>query len=182
MAQHPGPASRIHDCFHIIVDAVRQGLPIKAACALADVTPSTFHRWMRYGEQESTFLDANSETVNGPDYVSPKTYEDGTLRSSVYKDFMSMVLKARAECALEHVANVTNAAQDPRFWAASAWWLERQMPQEFAQTQRHELTGKDGGPIETVDSSRQEQMATRVLEQAALTKRRALPPPAQERQ
>lgn len=175
MAQHPGPASRIHDCFHVIVDAVRNGLPIKAACALAEVTPSTFHRWMRYGEQEAVLQDA----VDLDGAVVPEVYDDGTLRSTVYRDFLSQVLKARAECAMGHVANVTEAAKDPRFWAASAWWLERQMPQEFAQTQRHELTGKDGGPIETVDSSRQEQMAQRVLEQASLTKRRQALPPVQ---
>ena len=34
-------------------------------------------------------------------------------------------------------------------WQAAAWWLERRHPAEYARREKVEMTGKDGGPIES---------------------------------
>jgi hypothetical protein len=33
-------------------------------------------------------------------------------------------------------------------WRASAWWLERQYPEEFAPVERRDIRGSDGGPVD----------------------------------
>ena len=37
-----------------------------------------------------------------------------------------------------------SASEDPR---CAMWWLERKFPQTWGRKNRHELTGKNGGPI-----------------------------------
>lgn len=54
--------------------------------------------------------------------------------------------KAEAERKLWHIQRINKAAEDGD-WKASAWYLERRYPQEFARTQR--ITGQ----VETVSKS-----------------------------
>ena len=48
-------------------------------------------------------------------------------------------------------------------------WLERRFPREWSRTERHELTGTDGGPVQVEDfrarlAERAERIAARLLE------------------
>ena len=48
-------------------------------------------------------------------------------------------------------------------------FLERRFPQEWSRTERHELTGSDGGPVQVEDfrarlTERAERIAARLLE------------------
>lgn len=43
---------------------------------------------------------------------------------------------------------LTIQAQAPQDWKAAAWILERRRPQHWGRSQRHELTGADGGPVQ----------------------------------
>jgi hypothetical protein len=45
--------------------------------------------------------------------------------------FLAAVKKAEADAIVRHVANIAKAAQDGQ-WTASAWWLERRYPQDYA--------------------------------------------------
>lgn len=64
-------------------------------------------------------------------------------------EFSESIKKAEIKNKQRNVLIIQNAAKQT--WQASAWWLERKYPEEFAARQRHELTGKNGGPIATVD-------------------------------
>lgn len=65
---------------------------------------------------------------------------DGTLLTSIEK--------AEGEAEATYTAIVAKAALEPRNWTAAAWWLERRRPHDFARTEKAEITGKDGGPID----------------------------------
>jgi hypothetical protein len=66
---------------------------------------------------------------------------DASLRDSVEK--------AEADAEVRFASHVAKAATNGT-WQAAAWWLERRRPEFFALRSRVEMTGKEGGPIETV--------------------------------
>ena len=67
-------------------------------------------------------------------------------------EFSESIKKAELKNKQRNIVIIQNAAK--KTWQASAWWLERRFPEEFALKQRLEHTGKNGGPIATVDVSR----------------------------
>lgn len=72
-------------------------------------------------------------------------HDDGTL--------VTAMEKAEAEAEATYSAIVARAAEEPKNWTAAAWWLERRHPEDYAKRERVEMTGADGGPIDTRDLS-----------------------------
>lgn len=68
--------------------------------------------------------------------------DDGTFRAAVEK--------AEADAETRFLGNIAKAAADGT-WTAAAWWLERRRHQDYRKREGVELTGLDGGPIETAD-------------------------------
>jgi hypothetical protein len=68
---------------------------------------------------------------------------DGTL--------VTAMEKAEAQAEATYSTIVANAAADPKNWTAAAWWLERRHPQDYAKRDKVEMSGPDGGPIESRD-------------------------------
>lgn len=68
--------------------------------------------------------------------------DDATLRDAVEK--------AEADAEQRFLGNIAKAAAEGT-WQAAAWWLERRRPEEYRKREGVELTGRDGGPIETAD-------------------------------
>jgi hypothetical protein len=68
---------------------------------------------------------------------------DGTLVTAMEK------AEGQAEAAYSTI--VANAAADPKNWTAAAWWLERRHPADYAKRDKVEMSGPDGGPIESRD-------------------------------
>jgi hypothetical protein len=60
--------------------------------------------------------------------ISDETYANWSRRSL---EFLERVKKAEADAIVRHVANIAKAAADGQ-WTASAWWLERRYPQDYA--------------------------------------------------
>lgn len=71
--------------------------------------------------------------------------DDGTL--------VTQIEKAEAEAEATYSIIVANAAADPKNWTAAAWWLERRHPEDYGKRERVEMTGRDGGPIDTRELS-----------------------------
>lgn len=70
-------------------------------------------------------------------------------KSKRYRNFRKAVLEAEQEAEIAMVAVVRSAAYDDAKHAE--WWLERKVPDRWGkkETRRQEITGKDGGPIES---------------------------------
>lgn len=58
---------------------------------------------------------------------------------------------ARAQLEASLLAKVQIAAQDPKHFGAATFLLERMFPDRYGRSQRLEVTGKGGGPIEHLD-------------------------------
>lgn len=83
------------------------------------------------------------------------TREDACILSGINKDtfyewlhkseFSDAVLKAEISCKQRNIRRVQKASKV--HWSASAWWLERKYPEEFAEKSKHEISGPNGTPL-----------------------------------
>jgi hypothetical protein len=131
-----------------VVQAVRAGNYAEAACQAAGISASTYYRWMRRGEQ---------------DPASPQAA------------FREAVLRAEAEAEVHAVAIIRRAMGED--WRAAVAYLERRHPTRWRSRHQTELVGRDGGPIQTqqttLDLTRLTDADLATLEE--LTRRASLP-------
>jgi transposase len=120
------PTKLSPDLQKAIVDAIRAGNYMETAAAFAGVAKQTFYNWLRRGRR---------------------------ARSGRYREFVDAVKKALAEAEVRDLEVIRQAAtgtgpfeENPQ-WQAAAWRLERRNPKRWGRKDRHEVTGKDGGPI-----------------------------------
>ena len=64
----------------------------------------------------------------------------------IFLQFLQRVEQARAEAIAKKVAVIANSGVDGD-WRAAAWWLERQVSDEFGKTDRVEIGGTNGDAI-----------------------------------
>ena len=103
-----------------IVQAIRAGNYAEIACRAAGISPSTYYRWIERGEQE---------------------------RDGISGEFTEAVRLAEAESEVHAVALLRRAMPDD--WRAALAYLERRHPGRWRQHKTSELTGPNGGPIQT---------------------------------
>ena len=87
----------------------------------------------RTPEREQRLLDAlraGNTRLHAAKYagIGENTLGDWLRR---FRDFRDLIEKAESEAIVRHVANIAKAAADGQ-WTASAWWLERRYPQDYA--------------------------------------------------
>ena len=103
--------------------AVEIGLPIIQCCASAGICEGAFYGYCRKAERDIA---------------------DGlTIRQSAYIKFVQEVKEAKAKFAMKHLMNISNSA-DTGTWQASAWLLERRMPDDFGEKPRGDGEVSDG--------------------------------------
>jgi hypothetical protein len=135
-----------------VANLVRAGnKPMRAALARG-VPRSTFYYWMARGRA------AASRRKDGLDV-------DGSEQP--FLDFSDAIERAESESQVIAVSHLMKAM--PSTPTAVLAWLERRFPQEWSRTERHELTGSDGGPVQVEDfrarlTERAERIAARLLE------------------
>jgi hypothetical protein len=108
-----------------IVSAIRAGNHAEIAARSAGIAPSTYYRWLERGEHD----------------------EDGP-----YAAFVAAVRLAEAEAEVHAVAIMRRAM--PEDWRAALSYLERRHPARWRRRTSTELTGRDGGPIESTHTTR----------------------------
>jgi hypothetical protein len=114
-----------------LLEALRHGDFIDDACAYSGISEDTFYRWQREGNELQTRLDKDADL----------TPEEEQIRK------MSETIK-EAELLGQHAAlAVIQRAANSGTWQAAAWFLERRNKK---WSNRTEITGPDGGPIQTV--------------------------------
>lgn len=106
--------------------AIAHGSYIETACNVAGVARDTFYGWM---ERAREAQDKGGKL-------------NATERRLV--EFSDNVKKILAKAELRDLRMIGNAAESQ--WQAAAWRLERRYPDRWGRT-RHEVTGKDGGPV-----------------------------------
>jgi hypothetical protein len=101
------------------------GLKNVAVCDGAGISESLFYDWHRKGASDR---DAGKNTV--------------------YAEFLQSYKKAEAAHKLKRIKQIQEAAAEGS-WQAAAWELERCYPEEYGKRVLNEVTGKDGGAIQS---------------------------------
>jgi hypothetical protein len=92
---------------------LEEGNGLKIAADLVGISPITVRKWIKEGSAD---LAADRDTKQA----------ESTLR---IKHSMAAAKQLR-------INQLNNAADNPAFWAAAAWWLERTYPNEFGRQDR----------------------------------------------
>jgi len=134
-----------------LINLIVLGLPVNKAVAMVSIAESTFYKWMSRGMVERDRL----ATI--PD-AKPKPEE------KIYLEFLESLTRARAEAIAKKVAVVSSAASQGD-WKASAWWLERQVPEEFGRIERQEILSQSVSEVRvTVSMGELQEKIAKVLE------------------
>ena len=65
-------------------------------------------------------------------------------------EFRGAVTKAESDAEARFLGVIAKAAHEGT-WTAAAWWLERRRHEDYRKREGVEITGRDGGPIESRD-------------------------------
>lgn len=116
-----------------LLDYIRIGTPVRKAVTASGIAEKTFYNWMARGmaERERQALVPNAKDI--PTEV-------------IFLQFLQRVEQARAEAITKKVAVIAKAGNDGD-WRAAAWYLERQVPEDFGKTDRFEIGGTNGEAI-----------------------------------
>jgi hypothetical protein len=116
-----------------LLDYIRIGTPVRTAVTSAGITEKSFYLWLNRGIAERERLNLSKSAKENPSEV-------------VFLQFLQSVERARAEAITKKVAVIAKSGNDGD-WRAAAWWLERQMRDEFGKTDRVEIGGTNGEAI-----------------------------------
>lgn len=101
-----------------LLDAIAAGNTRKVAAIHAGIGRSTLLRYLQIGRKQKR----------------------GKMR-----DLWDAVKKAENVAVVRNVGLISTAAD--KNWTAAAWWLERRHPDDWAKKDKHEVTGRNGGPV-----------------------------------
>lgn len=135
--RNPGPRGKLTlERQEQIVRAIAAGNYLKVAARSSGISEDTVQEWINRGEIE----------------------EEG-----IYHDFAKAIRDAEAEAEKAIVGEWQK--QIPTNWQACATFLERRHPDRWGRRERREITGKDGGPIQTKQSVAIENLSIEELHQ-----------------
>jgi len=134
-----------------LINLIVLGMPVNKAVAMVNISESTFYNWMSRGMVERDRL----ATI--PD-AKPKPEE------KIYLEFLESLTRARAEAIAKKVAVISSAASQGD-WKASAWWLERQVPEDFGRIDKQEVLSHSVSEVRvTVTMGELQEKIAKVLE------------------
>lgn len=113
--------------------SLRVGVSYKVAAASAGIVYESLRAWRARGRD--AIKEAGGDINAVPDADKP------------HAAFAVALEKAEAQAIEARVKRIANAGKEG-YWQADAWWLERVHPEQFARTQRTEITGQNGGPVQ----------------------------------
>lgn len=133
---------------------VRAGNYIEPAARRHGVRHSTLHKWLARGRELAVGLeggDLPEQPAAGGADPDEATELGWSERDQLCVDLVDALEKAEADAEVRVVAVVQNAI--PTNWQAGFRWLESKARSRWLRTERHEITGRDGGPVAVEDAT-----------------------------
>lgn len=135
-----------------VANLIRAGnVPLRSAMAKG-VPRSTWYSWLARGRVAAARRKDDLEILDG---------------DRPFLELLDAVERAESESQVIAISHLQKAM--PSTPTAVLAFLERRFPAEWSRTERHELTGAEGGPVQVEDfrvrlAERAERIATRLLE------------------
>ena len=126
------PTKRTSECQDAIIEALTRGYTRKASAAFGGVAYSTMREW------EKAF----------PEFSDALEKAEGIAQNNLIDKIVEAA--NRGSITTRPDGTVIEAAGA---WQAAAWVLERRWPTDYARREKVEMSGPDGGPIDTRDVS-----------------------------
>lgn len=142
-----------------IIKTIEAGNTKETAAALAGISEATLYNWLAKGrDEEPPDLDGKSVkelrtmakqlNIVGRNKMGAEQLRDEITKAScIYSDFLDAMKMAEARGMAEHVRNVKAAGVED--WRASAWFLERRDPANWAKRDRLQVDNNHSGSIKT---------------------------------
>lgn len=118
MAKTGRPSKLTPELQERVCDLLKRGNYLETAALRTGIDRTTIRNWMRKGR---------------------------SAKSGAYRDFFIAVEEASVYAETADMETIRKAAGVD--WRAAAWRLEHRYPQRFKRTERHEVTGKRGAPL-----------------------------------
>lgn len=132
-----------------IVSALNAGNYQDTAARYAGITRATFYNWLERGRIERERIESG---------------EKPSKSEAIYVEFIEAIEQARANAEVRAVALIQKAATEGN-WRAAQFFLERSHPQRWGALNRTEISGPQGGPIETmIDAETLDEKLTALLD------------------
>ena len=110
----------------LIITALRQGAFLEHACQYANVSRSAAYGWIARGKDARAIVEEHGTTAKL------------TANELAFMEFADAVERARGEAVIRHLGVIRKAAEQGT-WTASAWYLERTLPNHYGRQQRIEV-------------------------------------------
>lgn len=142
-----------------ILQAIRAGNTKETAAALAGISEATLYNWLAKGrDEEAPDLEgktvkelrtlAKQHNIKGASKMNTAQLQAAILKASnIFADFLAEMNLAEASGMATHVQNITTAGLED--WRASAWYLERRDPANWAKRDRLQADINHTGNIKT---------------------------------
>jgi hypothetical protein len=138
------PTKLTPETLNLYVEARRLGCSITGAAIRAHFSGDTAMEWLKRGEKATSGLHRDFYLA---DRAALAHFELTQLAIIQKAAAPRRVVKRRHGTGPKGPFDETTDEATEIDWKASAWLLERRMPEEYARLQKLEHTGKDGGPL-----------------------------------
>lgn len=145
---------------HALTEALANGLNHEQACAVANISDSSFRRWRKLAQEGDPTFDgflaaltrAKAQGIQARLQIVKRAGEEGFEVSETVEIVEQKLNKDGDVVTL--TKTTTTKRQVPPDWRA-AWQVVERVASEQFGIQKHEITGKGGGPIQTqaIDSA-----------------------------
>ena len=148
MMGHGRPTKLTPEIADAIEQVVRAGACVGVAARRLGISAEAAEEWVRRGEGRSE-RRATEPYVSFATRIRKAEADDEVRR-------IALIAKAGTGGEVTYRRTTTKAdgavVMEERLlapeWTANAWHLERKHPERWGRKERHEITGKDGGPID----------------------------------
>lgn len=137
-----------------IVQNVLAGVPLAIAARAAGIPVATVKSWITRGASGSArdrvFADFATRVADARAKAAVSNIVELRAASrggQVVASTTEVVETVNADGEVVERRTITRETRQRPDWRGNAFWLSRQYPDDFGQVERHELTGKDGGPV-----------------------------------
>ena len=143
-----------------LTEALGNGLNHEQACAVANISDSSFRRWRKLAQEGDPTFDgflaaltrAKAQGIQARLQIVKRAGEEGFETTETVEIVEQKLNKDGDVVTLTKTTTTTR--QVPPDWRA-AWQVVERVASEQFGIQKHEITGKGGGPIQTqaIDSA-----------------------------